>query len=252
MTDRALIAAMGGGCDRVYSPSFDLIGPAAAAANIPTLGGVDPFQLSWSASIISEAAGVPPEGYSVTAPPVPPGESVDMAQALRPFTPRTEELAALGVRWVTAHFPIDAPGLTSRGQVAGVYVYETPGGIVPVVTPGDASGALQAGPQPTRLPCDPSPNVLINTTYDLLSAPDPAVLVLPEAWAPGWWAWVDGQRTPVQVVGGVLVGVPVPTSGTHHVEVAYRPAADFAGMAISGATVLALIAGWALRRRRAA
>jgi uncharacterized membrane protein YfhO len=121
-----------------------------------------------------------------------------------------------------------------------------------VVTPGDASGALQAGPQPTHLPCDPSPNVLINTTYDSLSAPDPAVLVLPEAWAPGWRAWVDGQRAPVQAVGGVLVGVEVPASGTHYVEVAYRPAADFAGMAISGATVLALIAGWALRRRRAA
>ncbi len=95
--DRAIIEALDGRCDLVYSPSFDLIGPAAAAAGIPTLHGVDPFQLEWSAAAIAQAAGVSRTGYSVTAPPLPPGEGADPAQALRNATPDAQQLAALGV-----------------------------------------------------------------------------------------------------------------------------------------------------------
>jgi hypothetical protein len=75
----------------------------------------------------------------------------------------------------------------------------------------------------------------------------PAVLVVSQAWAPGWSASVDGDQAPVVLVDGLVQGVPV-GPGSHVVALRYRPPGLGSGIAASGATILA-IAGWALIRR---
>src|SRR5690606_20898274 len=69
--DAPLVAALDGSCGPRYSHSFDLIGPAEAEGGIPTIHGVGPLQLAWSAEVINKAAGERPIGYSVTTPTLP-------------------------------------------------------------------------------------------------------------------------------------------------------------------------------------
>ncbi len=80
-----------------------------------------------------------------------------------------------------------------------------------------------------------------------VEATRPAVLVVSQAWAPGWSASVDGEEAPVVRVDGLVQGVPV-GPGRQVVALHYRPPGLRAGAAISGAAVLALT-GWALLRR---
>jgi len=79
--------------------------------------------------------------------------------------------------------------------------------------------------------------------------PQPALVVVAEAWFPGWEARVDGRRAPVVEADGGFIGVPV-DSGAHVVTLEYhRPGAAVAGRLITGATLLSLV-GLAVRRRR--
>ncbi len=249
-SDEALITALGEFCDTVYSPSFVLIGPAAVRAGIPTLHGADPFQLRWSAEAIAQAAGVEWRGYSVTAPPLPSDERVEVATDLLSAHPDAERLAALGVRWVVASFPLHEKGLTPHGQVGALYLYETSGGPPTLIAPQQVDAPLKPLAQRSHSACNRHPNRLLAASYDTLPAGggETAVLVLPQTWAPGWRAWVDGQAVPVQRVGGVLVGVEVPALGPHHVEVVYRPLADFVGMGLTGSGLLVSVGGFVRRR----
>src|SRR5690606_37301558 len=124
--DAPLIAALDGSCGPVYSPSFDLIGPAAAQAGIPTIHGVDPFQLAWSAEAIGEAAGARPTGYSVTAPPLPE-DSEDYGLALSGSHPDAGRLAALGTVTVAARFPLLVEGLSFAGRTRDLFPYRVAG-----------------------------------------------------------------------------------------------------------------------------
>jgi hypothetical protein len=83
-----------------------------------------------------------------------------------------------------------------------------------------------------------------------------ALLVLTDAWAPGWKATVDGRDTPVRRADFLLRGVPVP-AGAHRVEFSYEPASWRAGWIISLVTLLGLLAAiaagrWWWPRRRGA
>lgn len=83
------------------------------------------------------------------------------------------------------------------------------------------------------------------------SADRPSLLVLTDAWAPGWKAKVDGKDADVQRVDYLIRGVAVP-AGEHEVEFRYEPATWTWGWAISLVTLIGLAAaalvGW---RRRA-
>jgi hypothetical protein len=79
----------------------------------------------------------------------------------------------------------------------------------------------------------------------------PALVVVAEAWFPGWEAEVDGHKAPVLQADGAFLGVPV-DAGTHIVTLRYRrPGAALAGRAVTAGTLLSL-AVLAVRRRRAA
>jgi hypothetical protein len=79
----------------------------------------------------------------------------------------------------------------------------------------------------------------------------PALVVVAEAWFPGWEAKVDGHKAPLVEADGAFLGVPV-DAGTHVVTLEYhRPAAAALGRLVTFATLLS-VAVLAVRRRRRA
>lgn len=76
-------------------------------------------------------------------------------------------------------------------------------------------------------------------------ADSPAVLVVAEAWYPGWRARIDGRDSEVFPVNLWMRGVVVP-EGTHEVVLVYRPTYFLGGAAIS---FLAFV-GWLIVWRR--
>ncbi len=69
-----------------------------------------------------------------------------------------------------------------------------------------------------------------------------AVLVVADAWDPGWTATVDGRRTEVLPAWGLVRAVVIP-DGTHHVVLRYSPPGFRAGAVVS---LLALVAAGVL------
>jgi hypothetical protein len=102
--------------------------------------------------------------------------------------------------------------------------------------PAGRAGAVRRGPSSARVEVD---------------ADRPAVLVVSEAWAPGWSATVDGESAPVVRVDGVVQGVPVP-AGRSVVSLEHRPPGLRAGAATSLAVLAALVAVSARTRTRSA
>jgi hypothetical protein len=66
----------------------------------------------------------------------------------------------------------------------------------------------------------------------------PALLVVTDAWYPGWWAAIDGECTSTLAVNGCMLAVYVPP-GYHHVHFLYRQ--NYLGI---GCLVSLLCAGW--------
>ena len=75
------------------------------------------------------------------------------------------------------------------------------------------------------------------------------LMVLSEAWAPGWVAELDGQKVPVLRVGGVFIGVEIP-AGASALELRYRPSGWVMGCALGGIGGLGLMCCVVLQRRR--
>jgi hypothetical protein len=76
----------------------------------------------------------------------------------------------------------------------------------------------------------------------------PAVLVLAEAWYPGWTASVNGREAPAFPVNGWMRGVVVP-AGRAEVVWHYRSRWFGAGCAIGAAAAVVFLLGWRTRRR---
>lgn len=89
----------------------------------------------------------------------------------------------------------------------------------------------------------------INTAALDVTAPKPGIVVVSQAYSPGWEATVDGQPAPVVRVDGLVQGVPVP-AGSHHVKLFYRAPGLRVGFLISIATLAALLALTAVGSRR--
>ncbi len=70
------------------------------------------------------------------------------------------------------------------------------------------------------------------------------VLVLADAYYPGWTATVDGVSTPIYPVDGVFRGVEL-TPGEHEVIFAYHPASFRIGTALSALALITILIGFA-------
>ncbi|MEZ4767358.1 MAG: YfhO family protein [Caldilineales bacterium] len=81
----------------------------------------------------------------------------------------------------------------------------------------------------------------------------PGLLVLADTWYPGWVAAVDGAPAPVLRADTLFRGVPVP-AGEHMVAMQFRPASLRAGLLVTAAAavlLLALLAVGVARRSQA-
>jgi hypothetical protein len=72
-------------------------------------------------------------------------------------------------------------------------------------------------------------------------AATPSVLVLSDAWFPGWSVTVDGREADMLRVDHALRGVALP-AGEHIVEFRFRPRALLAGASVTAASLLMLVA----------
>jgi hypothetical protein len=70
---------------------------------------------------------------------------------------------------------------------------------------------------------------------------EPAVLVVSQTYYPGWHATVDGVETPVLPVDLALTGIPILT-GTHEVQLVFKPFTFRAGMFVTVLSALILAA----------
>ncbi len=82
----------------------------------------------------------------------------------------------------------------------------------------------------------------------------PGLVVVSEAFDPGWRAWLGPRELPVRRVDGLVIGVEVP-GGDRQLELRYRPPAWDRGVAVSGGALALAIgwcafAAWRARRRR--
>jgi hypothetical protein len=78
-----------------------------------------------------------------------------------------------------------------------------------------------------------------------VDTPGPALLRLADLWYPDWNAYVDGRRTPVLRADYLLRAVAVP-AGRHRVEFRFESAAVRNGLLLSLASLLVVLAGFAV------
>lgn len=84
---------------------------------------------------------------------------------------------------------------------------------------------------------------------DAVTSGPSAYLVVPEAWAPGWRALVDGEPVEVLKANALFCAIRLP-GGTHRVQLVYQPAAAAWGAATTGLAIILGVAVWAFGRRR--
>jgi hypothetical protein len=106
----------------------------------------------------------------------------------------------------------------------------------------------------SRAPRDPSAQVSLNERSDYrlevrTRSRAPGMLVVSDAFYPGWRATIDGERTEIVRVNYVMRGVRLP-AGDHLVEFVYRPASVYVGAFLSAASFLLVGAcAYGLRQR---
>jgi hypothetical protein len=169
-------------------------------------------------------------GFPAPLPVVATDPAVPASLLLLPHRPRAYLADAIAT--------VDAAGALAFALAA-----EAPGlgAVVEGPVPPEATGG--AAGQATVLRDEPS---LVTVA---LSADRSALLVLDDMYARGWTAELDGRPVGVVRANWLVRGVWVP-AGAHQVEVRDRTPGLAAGLALLGATALALVA-WAWRRRRA-
>ncbi len=192
---------------RIYSPSYSVPQQAAAARGWELANGVDPLVLASYADFMEKASGVPDEGYSVVIPPLKDGYRMANAG----YSPDAALLGLLNVWLVVAHFPIRAEGLELAARDAEVWVYRNRRAKPRVWLEG-GDGVTDGA---AHLDCW-CPNRL------RAHAVGEGLLVFSEVAYPGWQAFVDGKRVPLQTAHGILRAVPLPP-GEHTVELRFRP-----------------------------
>ncbi len=199
-TPPALLADLAETGARFYTPDYSIPQQDSAYWGIARFDGVDPFQVGGFVRMAQQATGVPLNGYSTTVPAVVVLEDDDDSQIHRDAPMDAALLGAWGVAWVVTGYPIDIPGLSLAQQAEGLYFYEN------AFAWGDA----------LRLSW-PTPNTL---RQDLNNAPGDALR--PVTAAPGW-----------DIPAGPGVALQARTG-----EATYHPAGVWAGMAISGVSLL--------------
>lgn len=219
---------------RIYSPSYSLPQQTAEIYGLQLADGVNPMQLRSYVEFMQRASGVPWTGYSVTLPPFARGNPRYDNAAYRP---NPGLLGILNVSYVAVEYDLPIDGLKLRQQFGQTRLYEN----------------LKVLPRAWVQPIDaevgqlyrPVENIMWQPDYIQLQVEGPGLLVLSEIDYPGWWVWVDDNKTKIIVVAGLLRGVVLET-GTHNVIFAFRPTSVYLGLAIMAMACLFIGYSWLL------
>jgi hypothetical protein len=106
----------------------------------------------------------------------------------------------------------------------------------------NAEGEVQALAENSMTATDMRHRLKVNATY-------PGILVLTEAWDPGWRVRVDGEEAKVHIVDHALMGTEL-EAGLHDVEFFYRPGGMTFTLILSFAAVAVLLASGVMAYRR--
>ena len=185
--------------------------------------------------VVDDSSGPLPDDTSILTGGVPVGDTGVTRYERRPALPDAFLVGAATP--MAAEEVVDALRGTIELDPAAVALVEEPCPACSAMTrPGPAGSAVAERQGTQRIDVD-------------ARAERSALLVVSEAWFPGWHATVDGEEVPVLRVDGMLVGVPL-GPGDHHVELRYRAPGLAAGAVIAGATAAGLIGAALVSRRR--
>ena len=216
---------------RIYSPSYSLPQHITAKHELELVDGVDPLQIAAYAKFMEEATGVPQTGYSVTLPPFAEGETVRDNAA---YIPNPELLGLLNVHYVAAEFDLVVDGLVFREQFGKTRLYENTFAL-------PRAWVQPLGTEPSQN-ATPAEIIAWEPNHITIEAQGPGLLILSEITYPGWIVKVNGQKTAIETVAGILRGVEI-SEGDHQIEFLFRPMSVYIGLAllIVGAGLLGLI-----------
>jgi len=195
---------------RVYSPDYSIPQQTAAFFRLELVNGVDPLQLSAYAEAVSQAGGIPLEGYDVVLPP--------LSQDGNPGTPNAAALGQFNVYYVVSQTAVEADGLIQVQKFDQTRIYRNL-----LVQP-------RAWVEQSSLADLPVQDVIVRPNIITVRADGPGKLVLSEIAYPGWQARVDGQSAQM-LEHGISRAVNL-GPGTHLVEFVYRPASVLIGLGL--------------------
>ena len=180
-----------------------------------------------------------PEVDAALAAATPVPERALVALEVRPRLPEAFVVGA--TRVVPDVDELTATVQGQRGPFAadGEALVDEPCDACPGSGPGAAGPAGEAGPVTWGR----------SSARLRVRADRPGLLVVSQAWFPGWTATVDGRAADVVAANGLVTGVPVP-AGEHEVVLRYRPPGLTAGALVSALAGVGLAGWWALDRRR--
>jgi hypothetical protein len=169
------------------------------------------------------------------------------ADAGREVAPGITELAAVApaVYWV----PTATPAADARAALAALRAIAPGAGAVIEGAPLAATSPATTPPVAGRIE-SLAPNRVVAT----IDVPGPGLVVIAEAYFPGWRATVDGAAAELRPANVLFRGVPIATAGGHTIELTLRPARFWVPLPLALlATILAAaaaIAAWRDQRRR--
>lgn len=193
---------------RVYSPSYSIPQQTAVRYGLELADGVDPLHLESYAHYMQDATGVPRTAYVVT---VPPYENSSPATDNLGYTPDVDQLQQLGVGYVVSAFPLQIEAQQVE-KVGESWIYTLGGVDLPeAISPNERLWQMQGG----------------------------GMVTIPEMHYPGWRAFVDGERTELLEVEGVMQGLDLPP-GNHEIRLVYFPTTMYLGLGVAVVGVMLL------------
>ena len=199
------------GAFRTYSPSYSLPQHSAAFYGLALADGVDPLQLAAYVAWMDVASGVPRAGYGVTIPPF----AGDPYTANASYLPDPDTLGMLNVRFVFSAFPLDVNGLELAATFPGTWVYEN----------------LLAKPPAWMAASGDGVRVVLTPNRIHAQTTQAGQVIFAEVAYPGWQAYVDGARVPLETAEGLFRAVTI-GEGEHDVVLVYRPLSLYLGLGL--------------------
>jgi hypothetical protein len=221
------------------------------------------FQMAHAVEIIKLATGCTLSGYATGIPPCLTSE-IGVGASLS-ASPNPRLLGLLNVRYVLSSHPLNEPDLILIADFGAQKIYQNRRALprafvigaartledeaavlaaLPQIEPG--SVALLSTQLPSLLPGDGSAQEATIVSYRpgqvqvAVQRPSPGLLVLSQAWAPGWRVTDNGRVANVLRVDYALTGVYL-SAGDHKVEFVYDPPEWELGWKVSLVSVLGLV-----------